>query len=80
MAQSTELFGLRDQILEKLKDADYRNAMMLCRRALAGEQEHFATHHLPSPREGHMEHRGELLRLLHAVDSLRLEVRTRSRS
>ncbi|MGI8906511.1 MAG: hypothetical protein ACR2IE_08480 [Candidatus Sumerlaeaceae bacterium] len=78
IAEKTELFGLRGRMLEKLRKSDFRNALMLCRRALADEEEHFATQLLPSPRVEHMEARQELLYLLKLINTLRLEVRTRA--
>jgi hypothetical protein len=76
LAQSTELFGFQSRLIAKLEQADYRNALLLCRRAMAGEEEHFATHFMPEPRAEHLQPRRELLRLLKLINTLRLEMRT----
>jgi hypothetical protein len=80
LAESIELFGFKGRLLDKLETGDYRNALMLVRRAMAGEQEHFATHFLAQPRVEHMQMRHQLLQLLEIVNSLRLQIRTTARA
>ena len=77
LAQSIRLFGMQAKMMSRLHDADYRSALMLCRRALACEEEHFSSNPQTVAPAEHMEDRKPLLRLLAMLNSLRVEVRTR---
>jgi hypothetical protein len=73
LAETTQLFGMRDRMLRRLHDGDYRGAMLLCRRALSFEDQQ------EEAPEGHdaAEYRAPLLALLRVINHLRLEMRTR---
>lgn len=78
-AQSICLLGMQQRLLACLRESDYRGALLLCRRALASEEEQ-RTSDLPDlprvPRRAQEQFRERLLTLLDQINALRLEVRT----
>lgn len=77
LAQTTHLFGLQNRLMRRLHDGDYRGALLLCRRALACEEQQFSTEGKAEAGEAHAQYRAPLLRLLGVINRLRLEMRTR---
>lgn len=76
MAQTVKLFGLQNKMLSRLQDADYRHALMLCRRALACEEQMSYEQDNAQTSES-TRYRRPLLDLLAVLNRLRVEVRTR---
>ena len=76
-AQATCLPGMQASMMARLKDGDYRGALLLCRRALALEDERPIVPDTPQlAASGAIPSRSRILDLLEQVNALRLRVRT----
>jgi hypothetical protein len=77
LAETTYLFGMRNRLLRRLHDGDYRSALLVCRRALACEEQQVTSGTKSMDPNADVEYRAPLLQLLGVINRLRLEMRTR---